>query len=121
MTEVQRRYAVALSETGEDFWIEFYWAPDADHAELQAADAHPEGKVVAVREVQSDGFYLAMVEGYEEPMPLRGPFPTYDEAMAAHRQAALDEWPEEELADVRRTTDEQFYLDDDAVRIARRP
>jgi len=35
-----------------------------------------------------DGFYIALVETNEEPIPLRGPFSSYDAAIEWNYQAA---------------------------------
>lgn len=59
-------------------------------------------------------FYIAYVEGYDEPIALRGPFGSYDEAVYAHFQAAVEAGGiEEDEGDAH-----AFYLHDDAVRIA---
>lgn len=45
------RYAVAMCNGGfdaDDFWIEFYDADDAGHAEEQAENAHPGSAVICV-------------------------------------------------------------------------
>lgn len=41
----------------DDFWIEFYWAEDSDHAEEQAEDAHQGCAVVCVARAPS-GYVL---------------------------------------------------------------
>lgn len=62
-----------------------------------------------------DGYFIALVETNEEPMPLQGPFPTYDAAVDAHYKSVVEAGYEpEEGIDAH-----QFYLTDDAVRIAR--
>ena len=63
-------------------------------------------------------FYIIYTD--EEPMTTIGPYPTYDAAVDAHFEHALDEWPEEDSANLRATSNPyEFYLHDDAVRIAR--
>lgn len=125
MSEKLSRYCVCLNTARDDlyvddWWLEFYWAEDSDHAEEQAENAHPHAAVVCTRPVPAgDNFYLALVEGYDEPVPMRGPFASYDAAVEAHYQAALDEWPEQDAEALREIDAHQFYLDDDAVRIAR--
>jgi hypothetical protein len=45
-------YAVCLNtarpDMPDDFWVEFYWAEDQDHAEEQAENAHQGCAVVCV-------------------------------------------------------------------------
>lgn len=49
-------YAVCLNTAEvarpDDFWIEFYWAEDGDHAEEQAENANPECAIVCVAVAQ---------------------------------------------------------------------
>ena len=63
-------------------------------------------------------FFICLVEGYEEPMPMVGPFESYDAAIEAHYEHAINEWPEEEREELRQPSAHKFYLEDDAVRIA---
>lgn len=125
MSEKLSRYCVCLNTStdglyDDDFWLEFYWAENSEHAEEQAEDANPQSAIVCVREVPTgDNYYLALVEGYEEPAPMRGPFASYDSAVEAHYEAALDEWPEEDAKSLKEIDAHQFYLDDDAVRVTR--
>ena len=57
--EPMKNYAVCLNtseglydplraQRPDDWWIEFYWAEDTDHAEQQAEDANPNCAVVCV-------------------------------------------------------------------------
>jgi hypothetical protein len=45
-------YAVCLNtsrdDAPDDWWIEFYWAEDFEHAEAQAQDANPNDAIVCV-------------------------------------------------------------------------
>lgn len=52
-------YAVCLNTArndmyADDWWIEFYWGDDSDHAEEQAENANPECAVVCVACVPSE-------------------------------------------------------------------
>lgn len=49
-------YAVCLNTADhdtypDDWWIEFYWAEDSEHAEEQALDANPRCAIVCVANV----------------------------------------------------------------------
>lgn len=68
-------------------------------------------------------FYIAYTEGYQEPIPLDGPYDSYDEAIDAHFRHVLDSLGDDEVSaaereDMLRTGAHEFYLTDDAVRIA---
>jgi hypothetical protein len=47
-----KNYAVCLNTSDDsrpdDWWIEFYWADDTDHAEQQAEEANPGCAIVCV-------------------------------------------------------------------------
>ena len=60
------------------------------------------------------GFYIVLIEG-EEPCPMQGPFPTYDEAVEANYEGAIQSGyePEEHM------NAHLYYQYDDAVRIGR--
>lgn len=68
-------------------------------------------------------FYIAYTEGYQEPIPLDGPYDSYDEAIDAHFQHVLDSLGDDDVSESDRASmhevgAHQFYLEDDAVRIA---
>jgi hypothetical protein len=60
-------------------------------------------------------FYLIYTTDYDEPCPMQGPFPTYQDALEAYRANLIESGAdiEEEL------TTEELYFDDDNVRIGR--
>jgi hypothetical protein len=57
-------------------------------------------------------FYIAFIEGYDDPMALVGPFPSFDAAVDAHFQRAV-----EAGAVAPGGNPHDYYLHDDAVRI----
>ena len=62
-------YAVCLNgQVGlDDWWIEFYWAEDQEHAEEQAHDANRESAIVCVAIVPAqDGGYLKWRDGVND-------------------------------------------------------
>lgn len=61
-------------------------------------------------------FFIALTEGYDDPFTIYGPFASYDDAVAAHYDQAV----ESGAIDGEETLDpHMYYLTDDAVRIAR--
>lgn len=63
----------------------------------------------------SDLYYIVFTEMYEDPVPMRGPFPTFDAAVDAHYQAEIEAGNGPEADETAHT----FYLHDDTVRIGR--
>jgi len=59
-----------------------------------------------------DSFYL-IYNGYDDPCPMTGPYPTYDAALAAYRATLIESGADIDTSD--RTED--LYLTDDAVRV----
>lgn len=63
----------------------------------------------------SGEFFIVLIETPEEPVPMRGPFPTYDAAVDANYQAAIESGYEPEG----HMNAHLYYQYDDAVRIGR--
>lgn len=59
-------------------------------------------------------YYLAFVEGYEDPMRLVGPFGSHDEAVEAWWKSIIEAGYEPEEGE----TAHSAYVGDDAVRVA---
>lgn len=63
-------------------------------------------------------FFIAFTEGYDDPITIHGPFASYDEAVQAHFQQAVESGAVEEEFSYAENA-HNYYLYDDAVRIAR--
>ena len=73
----------------------------------------PEARAAVEDLLGMPGYFLVFTEGYDEPMPMVGPYRSYDAAIEGFWQSQLDAGldPDPEL------TAHQHYLDSDAVRI----
>ena len=60
-------------------------------------------------------FYLIHDSGYDDPVPMTGPFASYGDALAAYRRSLIDAGAD---IDPDEPT-ESLYVEDDAIRIGK--
>lgn len=117
---------IQISDHGEEMAIIVHRPsnhPDSEKWRLDK-ERHAQLIVDALNWLESPKFYIALVDGYDEPIPLGGPYPSYDAAVQAHFESvleALGDHPQDVASrqSMHEVGAHQFYLTDDAVRIAR--
>lgn len=63
----------------------------------------------------SGDFFLIYHTGYDDPLPMRGPFETYDDALVAYRERLVESGCDLDEGE----TAADLYLTDDSVLIGR--